>query len=144
MITRPVCEELIAAVQEQDLKAVLQLLRLGCCPSFVESGPLQATPLHYAVCAHDIACLLIAAGANVHATDFEKMTPLHWAAVGAELRTIRVLLEAGANSYATDINYRTPFQIALIEARDDLILQALTKNTTDTKSSNLFTIKRRK
>lgn len=69
-------------------------------------GILRFTPLHWAVDQNRAATVetLLAAGADVNASDGHGYTPLHWAAldhVGSAI--LRILLDAGAN-----VDARTP------------------------------------
>eukprot|EP00295_Goniomonas_pacifica_P007288 CAMPEP_0175834266 /NCGR_PEP_ID=MMETSP0107_2-20121207/15968_1 /TAXON_ID=195067 ORGANISM="Goniomonas pacifica, Strain CCMP1869" /NCGR_SAMPLE_ID=MMETSP0107_2 /ASSEMBLY_ACC=CAM_ASM_000203 /LENGTH=331 /DNA_ID=CAMNT_0017147483 /DNA_START=620 /DNA_END=1615 /DNA_ORIENTATION=+ len=51
---------------------------------------------------------LLAAGANVNATDEDGKTPLHWSSTHGHVEVSQILLGAGANVHATDDTGATP------------------------------------
>jgi uncharacterized protein len=76
--------------------------------------PFGVTALHAALASPnpEFARALIAAGADVNATQSGGETPLHEAAFNGYLDLARLLLEHGANPAATDSKGRTPFELA--------------------------------
>ncbi|KXZ54048.1 hypothetical protein GPECTOR_5g157 [Gonium pectorale] len=62
--------------------------------------------------------LLLAAGANVNATDYCKQTALHVCSAWGRLETVQELLRAGADTEASDKFGRTPLHVAV--ARHEL------------------------
>ena len=60
----------------------------------------------------DIVRLLIARGADVHATDFVKTTALRAATLGNDTETIRILIDAGVDVNAADLPGITPLMMA--------------------------------
>ncbi|PKN26745.1 MAG: hypothetical protein CVU65_04695 [Deltaproteobacteria bacterium HGW-Deltaproteobacteria-22] len=73
------------------------------------------TLLHYACyyrASTDVAELLLARGADVHAKNNLGYTPLHSCALNGCENTIRVLLKGGASKDARDNDGRTPYDRA--------------------------------
>ncbi|KAF2350747.1 Ankyrin repeat-containing domain [Trinorchestia longiramus] len=84
------------AVEEDDWKAVKILLRSG--RDVNENEFCGATPLHMACMTgnYDMAVYLIQQGAMVDAPNFERNTPLCYAAVGCHPRLVKLMLSLGA------------------------------------------------
>lgn len=81
---------LIDAVMHNQAKKVVRLLKRGVNPNECEDE-LLFSPLHYAA-AHsrvEVAQLLLAAGANLEAKDFEGFTPLETACLHGNRAFIR-------------------------------------------------------
>ena len=81
---------LIDAITHDQVKKVARLLKNGANPNACEDE-LLFSPLHYAA-AHsnvEIAQLLLAAGANLEAKDFEGFTPLETACLHSNRAFIR-------------------------------------------------------
>jgi len=77
----------------------------------VEAG--KYTPLHAAAWRghHQVAAVLLAAGADVGAKDSDGHTPLHKAAWNGHLSTVTALLAAGADPKA-EVDRYTPLHAA--------------------------------
>lgn len=71
---------------------------------------------------------LIAAGADVTATDVLLCTPLHWAATKGHGEVVRCLLDAGARVDATDAYRETPLHDAAQNGHAAVIRQLLAAN----------------
>eukprot|EP00295_Goniomonas_pacifica_P016029 CAMPEP_0175861080 /NCGR_PEP_ID=MMETSP0107_2-20121207/31177_1 /TAXON_ID=195067 ORGANISM="Goniomonas pacifica, Strain CCMP1869" /NCGR_SAMPLE_ID=MMETSP0107_2 /ASSEMBLY_ACC=CAM_ASM_000203 /LENGTH=84 /DNA_ID=CAMNT_0017177901 /DNA_START=1 /DNA_END=252 /DNA_ORIENTATION=- len=56
--------------------------------------------------------MLVGAGANVHATNGDRYTPLHRSALNRTVEVSQMLVGAGANVHATNNAGQTPFDIA--------------------------------
>lgn len=72
------------------------------------------TPLHEA-CSygwHNIAVILIQAGANVNARGMGDDTPLHDAANNGHLKVVKYLVECGADPYLKNKKGKMPFDVA--------------------------------
>lgn len=72
------------------------------------------TPLHEA-CSHgwhNIAVILIQAGANVNARGLDDDTPLHDAANNGHLKIVKYLIECGADAYFKNKKGKMPFDVA--------------------------------
>ncbi|XP_042887541.1 transient receptor potential channel pyrexia-like isoform X1 [Penaeus japonicus] len=105
---------LLEALKKRDLANVKTLLGRGLSPNHREPARGNRTPLIYAV-KHDFteAVLeLVAAGANVNLADAAGITPLHMAAGGGHLSTLRILLSRGAPPDPIDNHARTPLHYA--------------------------------
>lgn len=98
--------------------AVSMLIRRG---AMLEARDSKGnTPLHLAAdapvsAAEDVASVLIASGASVHAVNVVNVTPLH-AAVLAEMpqeALVRLLVRSGANLAARDRLNQTPWRAAI-------------------------------
>ena len=91
-----------------------RLLDAGADPSVKSRNSLENTPLHAATAGQhsDVALLLIARGADVHATDAARHTPLHIAAENGLEDVVRALIAAGADPHAVDAEEKTPLSRA--------------------------------
>jgi ankyrin repeat protein len=103
------------------------LLSLGAPVNEVSRNPSELRPLHSAVAhrqpqvALEIARALIAAGADVNATQHGGWTPLHAAALHGNLPLVRLLLEAGAIANAKNDTGQTPAALAKTKNHKDVI-----------------------
>ena len=69
----------------------------------------------------DVARLLVARGADVHARDHDGQTPLHRAAADGATETIAMLLAKGARAGESDADDVTPLHLAAVEGRRDVV-----------------------
>ena len=100
------------AILNGDLDQVRMHLEAGVDLNQTIPGD-SAYPLHYAANTHaDMIQLLIEHGADVDVRDDKGKTPLHCAAVTANLENMRALLENGADVNAVDDEGNTPLQLA--------------------------------
>jgi hypothetical protein len=79
----------------------------------------KITPLHLAHNANT-ACLLMAHGANVEATDAHGQTPLMWAAERGHLDVVKALIRHGAKVDWKDANGATALYLAELYKRSDV------------------------
>jgi len=95
-------------------QAVVLLLARGGEVNTQARHPFHVAALHAALAGpdHDIARLLVAAGANVNARQQGGVTPLHEAAQNGELELLQLLLEHGADPAAADDQHRTAVDFA--------------------------------
>jgi ankyrin repeat protein/Tfp pilus assembly protein PilF len=105
-----------------DLEAAKLLLDAGADPN---QASLMGgwTPLHEAAgegCL-DVAALLIAYDADIHAKDFTGATPLHEACEHGYLSIVRLLLAYGADQDVPDASGRTPREVAMRKKRKTII-----------------------
>jgi len=105
------------------------LLSRGAPVNEVSRNPSALRPLHSAVAhrqpqvALEISRALVAAGADVNATQQGGWTPLHAAALHGNLPLVRLLLEAGATPAAKNDAGQTP--AALAKSKDHKRVAAL-------------------
>lgn len=94
--------------------AARRLLDTGADPRAKSRNALENTPLHAATAGRhpEVALLLIARGADVHATDAARHTPLHIAAENGLEEVVRALIAAGADPHAVDAEEKTPLSRA--------------------------------
>ncbi len=103
------------------------LLSLGAHVNEVSHNPSELRPLHSAVAhrqpqvALEISRALVAAGADVNATQHGGWTPLHAAALHGNLPLVRLLLEAGAKAGAKNDTGQTPADLAKTKNHKEVI-----------------------
>jgi ankyrin repeat protein len=105
---------LLDAVRGGDLRTVRSLLGAGADPNTASGDGLTALHLAGQNGATDIAQVLIAAGANLHATTrIGGYTPLHLASRGGHAEVVRLLLERGSDPTAVATSTgATPLHLA--------------------------------
>lgn len=93
----PRLDEFFSAIERGDFAAMRALVEAD--PSLArERHPSGSTPLHAVVGTPDAVRLLLAHGADPDARDTgDNATPLHFAAGGGHLESVRLLLDAGAD-----------------------------------------------
>lgn len=103
------------------------LLSQGAPVNEVSQNASELSPLHSAV-AHrqpqvslEISRALIAAGADVNATQHGGWTPLHAAALHGNLPLVRLLLEAGAKAGVKNETGQTPAALAKTKSHKEVI-----------------------
>ncbi|KAG9255662.1 ankyrin repeat-containing domain protein [Emericellopsis atlantica] len=84
---------------------------------------LECTPLDTACWKghHEIAEILIKAGANIHTRDNDDWTPLRSAAQHGQLRVCEILIEHGADIHARDDKGVTPLRAAAEHGKTDIV-----------------------
>ena len=89
---------------------------LGSAPevNVTTCGPNGETSLHWMATLGDVnaVCLLVAAGAEVAATDHKGNTPLHEAVAYRQTPAAKTLIELGANVSVCNVFGQTPQDIA--------------------------------
>jgi ankyrin repeat protein len=109
------------------IPVVEYLLAHGAPVNEVSQNPSALRPLHSAVAhrqpqvALEISRALIAAGAEVNATQQGGWAPLHAAAVHGNLPLVRLLLKAGADPGAKNDAGQTPSALAQTKHHKDVI-----------------------
>ena len=102
------------------------LLSAGAPVNEISHNPSELRPLHSAVAhrqpqvALEIARALIAAGADVNATQHGGWTPLHAAALHGNVPLVRLLLDAGAAADAKNETGQTPASLARSKNHKDV------------------------
>ncbi|MDN4166287.1 ankyrin repeat domain-containing protein [Cytophagales bacterium LB-30] len=101
---------------------VKYLLGLGANPSLAANNAFQVAPLHSACASshHEIAALLIAAGAGVNAPQQQGVTPLHSAAHNGNVALVELLIKNGADISAQTTEGKTPADMAQEKGFPDL------------------------
>jgi ankyrin repeat protein len=84
------------------------LLRAGANPKRDRSRLLAAATMRGRT---DFVTRLVAAGANVNASDVDGQTPLIWA-LGRTPSCVKLLLDHGANPNVVNVRQRTPLDLA--------------------------------
>ena len=115
-------EDLLDAVISRNAAAVQELLEDDAADAGAASVD-GTTALHWAVQSddHEIAELLIAAGAGVTARNRYGVTPLHLAAVNGSASMIEILLAAGADANETGNEGETVLMTAARTGREDAV-----------------------
>ncbi len=109
-------------MEEGDLELIADYLRRGNSvniSSCVPGNTFGMTPLHIAagLGQHEVARLLLSAGAEVNATDTtQQETPLHHAVISNDAEMMRLLLAAGAEVDVCNLNAETPLHMATYDA----------------------------
>jgi ankyrin repeat protein len=103
--------------------AAQRLLDAGADPSAASQNSLANTPLHAAAAGKhsEVALLLIARGANVHAVDAGRHTPLHIAAENDLQDVVQALRAAGADAHAVDAEDKTPLSRAAARNLNEVV-----------------------
>jgi ankyrin repeat protein len=98
------------------------LLERGADPAATADNSMRVQPLHSAAAGrhHDIAVLLIDAGADVNARQQAGYTPLQAAAANGDAALVRALLKAGADPHAPNDAGATPADLATERGHHDL------------------------
>lgn len=133
---------LLLAAKESDVESVRILLAAGASLNVTETRE-GGTALHHAIarrhgeCYHresrrrdETAGLLIEAGANVDATTYENVTPLHTATLNYRLHILNLLRGKHANIGAKTFEGNTPLHLAVTmhlneEAISELVMALL-------------------
>lgn len=95
-------------------EAAHTLLDAGAMVDVVSGNELRVQPLHSAASGrhHEVCRLLIAAGADVNATQRHDFTPLHAAAQHGDSELVELFLSAGADPSMLTIDGQTPADTA--------------------------------
>ena len=104
------------------LDAARTLIESGAAVNVYSKNELRVQPLHSAASGrhHEVCRLLIAAGADVNATQRHGYTPLHAAAVCGDAELVELFLSAGADPSALRENGETPADTAAAAGHMDL------------------------
>lgn len=91
-------------------------------PNVVSRNPLQVMPLHSAAAGSHVgvARLLVAAGANVNATQLHGYRPVHAAAQNGNAELMELLLAAGADPSARNDGGQSPADLATAAGHPDI------------------------
>ncbi len=104
-------------------QAVELLLARGAEVNTHARHEFHVAALHAALAGpdHEIARLLVAAGADVNSRQQGGGTPLHEAAQNGEVELVRLLLEHGADPKATDDQHRTAADFAREQSHTEVV-----------------------
>ena len=104
-------------------QAVELLLARGAEVNTHARHQFHVAALHAALAGpdHEIARLLVAAGADVNSRQQGGVTPLHEAAQNGEVELVRLLLEHGADPKATDDQHRTAADFAREQSHTEVV-----------------------
>ncbi|TEB19368.1 hypothetical protein FA13DRAFT_1744494 [Coprinellus micaceus] len=104
---------LIWAVSKRHDEVVHKLLACGADPNWPGAGQSN-TPLHHSVTTnnYEIACALLAHGADSDLRNSSGETPLHYACKLGRADFVELLIGHDANTSIADQNYKTPLRAA--------------------------------
>lgn len=130
-------KQLLHAVENNDLPAIGQLVRLGASPKHTLPDNGHRSLLHIAALKGfaDVADELVKRGADVNARDAEDVTPLHCASWNNHIHTVDKLTRIGADVDAQDIDDETPMHNAA-EVGNVPVLEILMENGADISLQN--------
>jgi ankyrin repeat protein len=104
------------------VEATRTLLEAGADVGTYSTNAFANQPLHAAAAGrhHDVCRLLLAAGANIEATQHGGFRPLHEVAHSGDVELVELFLSAGADPTATTDAGRTPAELAEAAGHEDL------------------------
>ena len=104
------------------LEAARLLLDAGASPLVYSTNDFANQPLHAAAAGRhiEVCRALLAAGANVNATQHGGYAPLHEVAASGDVELVELFLSAGADVGATTADGRTPVDVAEGAGHTDL------------------------
>jgi ankyrin repeat protein len=104
------------------VEATRTLLEAGADVATYATNAFANQPLHAAAAGrhHEVCRLLLAAGADIEATQHGGFRPLHEAAHSGDVELVELFLSAGADATATTDEGRTPAELAEAAGHEDL------------------------
>lgn len=107
------------AVLNNDVASLKRYLAAGCDPNLREDDLVGQTLLHIACDNGCVECakVLIAAGADVNAKNYDYRSSLHLACQQKSAKCAKILIKSGADINAIDDNQWTPLYIASLHTQ---------------------------
>ena len=124
IIERNHARELISAIESNDVDKLELLLKMDISPNskpfffhWIDNANSQPINTAANLCNYNAVQLLVEAGADVNASDDDKMTPLHYASIWNDESVIYYLIEHDADINKKNCNGDTPFELLFYFSR---------------------------
>ncbi|KAM3180479.1 hypothetical protein ACTXT7_016202 [Hymenolepis weldensis] len=110
------CPNLVEAVQRNDVRAVVQLLRIHASPNARDEVTKRTVLMIAAEKGYiEIVKKLIECRAFIDLTDREENMAIHWAAKGGDLQCLQFLIDSGSLLDVLNANKYTPLMLSILK-----------------------------